>query len=207
MTGPGAESWRNRFGTFLYNSDQERRTTRNPPTVSFWTYYETQRKVATNLAYDKTQKPLRPRCGMKYLNFWSDCFLRYDVADSYISLSADEAEDGAVEEIIPVSNAPAADSAAGAEQRAASDAAYREPDERVVMWTPDSAATACRECQMSFTRLRRRHHCRACGQIFCGQCCHMKVALPAMGYNAPQRCCTKCAKRLLSESRTGEGNA
>ena len=34
-------------------------------------------------------------------------------------------------------------------------------------WTPDSARPYCALCAVSFTVFRRRHHCRACGDIFC----------------------------------------
>ena len=35
----------------------------------------------------------------------------------------------------------------------------------VIVWEPDSRAAACRDCGLAFTALRRRHHCRACGQV------------------------------------------
>eukprot|EP01062_Namystynia_karyoxenos_P063950 TRINITY_DN567_c0_g3_i1.p1 TRINITY_DN567_c0_g3~~TRINITY_DN567_c0_g3_i1.p1 ORF type:complete len:2175 (+),score=474.88 TRINITY_DN567_c0_g3_i1:78-6527(+) len=37
-------------------------------------------------------------------------------------------------------------------------------------WAPDAAAKACASCSRPFTTLRRRHHCRACGDIFCADC-------------------------------------
>nr|CCC94752.1 putative phosphatidylinositol (3,5) kinase [Trypanosoma congolense IL3000] len=38
------------------------------------------------------------------------------------------------------------------------------------LWVDDRYATRCRGCESSFTLLRRRHHCRHCGQIFCNDC-------------------------------------
>ena len=38
-------------------------------------------------------------------------------------------------------------------------------------WMSDSSAKSCYECERPFTLLRRRHHCRSCGQIFCANCC------------------------------------
>ena len=37
---------------------------------------------------------------------------------------------------------------------------------------PDSASSVCqnKSCGRSFTFLRRRHHCRGCGKLFCGDC-------------------------------------
>jgi hypothetical protein len=37
-------------------------------------------------------------------------------------------------------------------------------------WMPDELVSRCHSCDLSFTALRRRHHCRTCGQIFCNAC-------------------------------------
>ncbi len=37
-------------------------------------------------------------------------------------------------------------------------------------WMADENAKECRECLSVFTPFRRKHHCRICGQIFCGRC-------------------------------------
>merc|ERR1712232_1288746 len=44
------------------------------------------------------------------------------------------------------------------------------PIESSVVWMPDEAAHSCCKCSKSFTFLRRRHHCRGCGRIFCAEC-------------------------------------
>lgn len=33
------------------------------------------------------------------------------------------------------------------------------------LWIPDSEAISCLHCDMKFTMLKRRHHCRACGLV------------------------------------------
>lgn len=33
------------------------------------------------------------------------------------------------------------------------------------LWIPDSEAMTCLHCDMKFTMLKRRHHCRACGLV------------------------------------------
>jgi hypothetical protein len=38
-------------------------------------------------------------------------------------------------------------------------------------WRPDDTTTNCGKCGEAFTFFNRRHHCRACGHIFCGNCC------------------------------------
>ncbi|XP_037773808.1 RUN and FYVE domain-containing protein 2-like [Penaeus monodon] len=37
-------------------------------------------------------------------------------------------------------------------------------------WQRDATASACMLCGTAFTLLRRRHHCRHCGRIFCSGC-------------------------------------
>ncbi|CEP61751.1 1-phosphatidylinositol-3-phosphate 5-kinase LALA0_S03e10132g [Lachancea lanzarotensis] len=37
-------------------------------------------------------------------------------------------------------------------------------------WMKDESAKECFSCAKPFTTFRRKHHCRICGQIFCGSC-------------------------------------
>ncbi|KAE9073332.1 hypothetical protein PF006_g28763 [Phytophthora fragariae] len=37
---------------------------------------------------------------------------------------------------------------------------------------------------------RRRHHCRACGELVCGECSPFYVRLPELGYTGRERVCT-----------------
>jgi len=37
-------------------------------------------------------------------------------------------------------------------------------------WVPDSEVSHCHLCKVDFTMFNRKHHCRNCGQIFCGNC-------------------------------------
>lgn len=64
------------------------------------------------------------------------------------------------------------------------------------IWQPDSHALVCSACQVRFSFTRRRHHCRACGKIFCGSCCGTKAKLPHLGYFSRERICLGCAKSL-----------
>lgn len=58
------------------------------------------------------------------------------------------------------------------------------------LWVPDSEAPNCMNCQVKFTFTKRRHHCRACGKVFCGGCCKRKCKLQYMEKEA--RVCTVC---------------
>lgn len=40
---------------------------------------------------------------------------------------------------------------------------------------------ACHRCRDTFTMLIRKHHCRACGQVFCGKCTSKTTTLPKYG--------------------------
>ncbi|XP_048359419.1 zinc finger FYVE domain-containing protein 16 [Sphaerodactylus townsendi] len=57
-------------------------------------------------------------------------------------------------------------------------------------WIPDSEAPNCMNCQAKFTFTKRRHHCRACGKVFCGSCCNRKCKLQYMDKEA--RVCINC---------------
>jgi hypothetical protein len=53
---------------------------------------------------------------------------------------------------------------------------------------------------MEFGLIKRRHHCRACGGIFCSSCSLSRDAFPHLGYHEPVRCCNPCAT-IMHEQR------
>ncbi|XP_055857671.1 zinc finger FYVE domain-containing protein 9 isoform X2 [Episyrphus balteatus] len=59
------------------------------------------------------------------------------------------------------------------------------------IWVPDQEANACMQCQHKFTLLKRRHHCRACGQVLCSVCCSQKFKLEFLS-NLESRVCVQC---------------
>ena len=65
-------------------------------------------------------------------------------------------------------------------------------------WAPDGEVAECTECYRRFGLFRRRHHCRACGQIFCGRCLPRSLKLdPAtatvdFAHGVPSKCCNLC---------------
>lgn len=59
-------------------------------------------------------------------------------------------------------------------------------------WVPDEVADSCMACNSHFTLLRRRHHCRNCGKIFCSRCSSYSTALPHYGLLKPVRVCHQC---------------
>eukprot|EP01004_Peranema_trichophorum_P008811 NODE_755_length_2383_cov_18.867699_g646_i0.p1 GENE.NODE_755_length_2383_cov_18.867699_g646_i0~~NODE_755_length_2383_cov_18.867699_g646_i0.p1 ORF type:complete len:712 (+),score=136.02 NODE_755_length_2383_cov_18.867699_g646_i0:207-2138(+) len=68
----------------------------------------------------------------------------------------------------------------------------------LVMWVPDEWATVCQDCRLSFSLLRRKHHCRCCGRIFCASCAKTELPLPQLGYTEKVRVCESCRKRVCS---------
>eukprot|EP01121_Diplochlamys_sp_Union-15-3_P022406 TRINITY_DN9527_c0_g1_i1.p1 TRINITY_DN9527_c0_g1~~TRINITY_DN9527_c0_g1_i1.p1 ORF type:complete len:330 (-),score=63.79 TRINITY_DN9527_c0_g1_i1:28-1017(-) len=59
-------------------------------------------------------------------------------------------------------------------------------------WVADASVSACELCKSSFTLFNRRHHCRACGHIFCGTCTDKNTPLPQYSLLMPQKVCTPC---------------
>ncbi len=41
-----------------------------------------------------------------------------------------------------------------------------------IEWKDDKYTSKCTKCRETFTVFRRKHHCRACGEIYCGNCCY-----------------------------------
>lgn len=57
-------------------------------------------------------------------------------------------------------------------------------------WVPDSEAPNCMNCYQRFTFTKRRHHCRACGKVYCAGCCNRKCKLKYLEKEA--RVCVVC---------------
>ncbi|VEN47225.1 unnamed protein product [Callosobruchus maculatus] len=73
------------------------------------------------------------------------------------------------------------------------------------LWVPDSDALACLHCDMKFTVLKRRHHCRACGLVLCSKCCHLRFRLEYL--DGEGRVCNKCHDILNMRDQAGGGGA
>ncbi|XP_047224204.1 zinc finger FYVE domain-containing protein 9 isoform X2 [Girardinichthys multiradiatus] len=69
------------------------------------------------------------------------------------------------------------------------------------VWVPDSQAPLCMKCDVKFTFTKRRHHCRACGKVFCAACCSLKCKLVYMD-RKEARVCVTCHSALTSVQST-----
>ncbi|XP_054284785.1 hepatocyte growth factor-regulated tyrosine kinase substrate-like isoform X1 [Macrosteles quadrilineatus] len=50
----------------------------------------------------------------------------------------------------------------------------------------------CHRCRVQFGMVQRKHHCRACGQVFCSQCSAKTCTLPKFGIEKEVRVCEAC---------------
>uniref|UniRef100_F1KRM2 Early endosome antigen 1 n=1 Tax=Ascaris suum TaxID=6253 RepID=F1KRM2_ASCSU len=57
-------------------------------------------------------------------------------------------------------------------------------------WLDDSEAVNCNLCGKAFSLTIRKHHCRQCGLIFCGQCSSRTASVPS--HKNPVRVCNSC---------------
>ena len=60
------------------------------------------------------------------------------------------------------------------------------------LWVPDSCARRCSECFDAFSLVKRRHHCRKCGKVFCAACCNHEALVEGYGDEEKQRVCSTC---------------
>lgn len=67
---------------------------------------------------------------------------------------------------------------------------------------PDKICKVCYDCGEFFTFFRRRHHCRLCGQIFCGQCSSAFVDGVPHGFSGPVRVCNFCHDQVELHHRS-----
>ena len=58
----------------------------------------------------------------------------------------------------------------GVREEAETDRRRERRTEEPPTWIPDSMAPLCMGCGSAFSLVRRRHHCRSCGRVFCAKC-------------------------------------
>ncbi|XP_032591938.1 hepatocyte growth factor-regulated tyrosine kinase substrate isoform X2 [Drosophila grimshawi] len=78
---------------------------------------------------------------------------------------------------------------------------FPELKEADAMFTADTAPNwadgkVCHRCRVEFTFTNRKHHCRNCGQVFCGQCTAKQCPLPKYGIEKDVRVCDGCFMSL-----------
>ncbi|XP_038610710.1 pleckstrin homology domain-containing family F member 1 [Tachyglossus aculeatus] len=77
--------------------------------------------------------------------------------------------------------------------------------EHAAPWVPDKATDTCMRCaRTKFSALTRRHHCRKCGFVVCGDCSRHRFLMPRLSPK-PLRVCGPCYQRLVAEGREEAG--
>ena len=76
-------------------------------------------------------------------------------------------------------------------------------------WAPDEETDCCSRCNGTFTMLNRKHHCRACGKIFCADCSAFSGSIPSYVhrvYNSNGskglRLCSGCNMLILEKKKS-----
>ena len=64
-------------------------------------------------------------------------------------------------------------------------------------WVADKKAKNCSACGFQFNVIVRRHHCRACGKLFCQHCSQERWSIPKYEYHSPVRVCVDCRSECI----------
>uniref|UniRef100_A0A7N8YI57 Zinc finger, FYVE domain containing 9b n=1 Tax=Mastacembelus armatus TaxID=205130 RepID=A0A7N8YI57_9TELE len=73
------------------------------------------------------------------------------------------------------------------------------------VWVPDAQAQVCMKCGVKFTFTKRRHHCRACGKVFCALCSNLKFRLTHLD-GKEGRVCVSCHSTLIKRNLVSKIN-
>ena len=63
-------------------------------------------------------------------------------------------------------------------------------------WIPDDKVNQCMKCEKTFGMLRRRHHCRTCGGIYCYSCISYQIAAVTKREKRKVLACNNCIQSL-----------
>jgi len=77
-------------------------------------------------------------------------------------------------------------------------------------WTPDDEVDVCSRCTVPFSLILRKHHCRACGKIFCSECSAHNGSIPSYIHKVDSiytkdgalRMCTGCNSLIVKKKKS-----
>lgn len=61
----------------------------------------------------------------------------------------------------------------------------------------------CHRCRVVFNLIQRKHHCRACGNVFCHHCSQKSTTLPKFGIEKEVRVCDSCFEQAHKPNAGG----
>ena len=92
----------------------------------------------------------------------------------------------------------------------------RIPPRTPAQWVSDERTSICTGCHADFSMLRRKHHCRGCGRIFCHACSSQTIRVPTFvqhflastptrvdeSFHQPKRVCQSCYTQFHGARRS-----
>ena len=75
---------------------------------------------------------------------------------------------------------------------------------RPISWVPDEEGVGCSICHSEFSITKRRHHCRKCGGLVCGNCSDHFLVLPDSGNSSEVRVCDNCEIKMKEAAVVSE---
>lgn len=92
----------------------------------------------------------------------------------------------------------------------------RIPPRTPAQWVSDERVQQCTSCRIEFSLMRRKHHCRGCGRIFCHYCSAHQIIIPTFvqhfiastptrvdeSLQTPKRVCNACFSQFHGARRS-----
>jgi hypothetical protein len=205
------QQWSGWFGTFLFNSESERSKLHvRAELVSLWTAVLWPDGKGTgsrfvNPAYRPCAGIVLPASSRPKVVIWAALFspLADRVASSgWLNQGLPDAPEGL--DLVDGNDTMTAGAGAGGAD-GGRDARGSGAGHGGIVWVNDKLCHNCHNCRAPFTLFRRKHHCRACGQVFCEVCCSEQRILIAYSGHTTQRCCLPCSREIDGQSDSGRG--
>lgn len=76
--------------------------------------------------------------------------------------------------------------------------------ERAPVWKDGDE---CSKCKSEFGIVQRKHHCRACGGLFCNRCTNKQSIIPKFGIEKEVRVCDSCYNEINNKGLAGKSDS
>jgi hypothetical protein len=166
------------FGNVYGNCEKEREQHRHS-LPSIWSVVLSNREAFLNSSYRMTQHMCVPVSSVKRIVVWNNWFL------SWHDMVWKRIQSGRMEDLV------------------AADESFMESIMPPMRWVDNNATRNCFDpsCNRPFTIYRRRHHCRACGLIFCERCSSHRRIVTSVSSSTISRTCKGCAHQIDMANR------